>query len=166
MQTGPICHVRVLDANVVILSSYEAVYDVLVKQSIHTSSRPRSVMINDMYGCLNNVTLNNTYFELTRMGWGALTTFLNYGKVLRDHRTVMYKCLQPLAVNKYHSIQSETTHEMLGHILEAPDKFMHHIRRRVISMLMPVNDLLTPARPNCMKGNFGDYNGNGLRTSR
>ncbi|KLO07686.1 CyP450 monooxygenase [Schizopora paradoxa] len=110
-QYGDLVYVENVGIPTLILNSFEAVSELLVKRSAIYSSRPHITMFS----------------ELLDLGW--TTTILPYGETLRKHRTHLHKFFQTSETLNYLEIQERNCYVMLNGLLNAPKGYAEHIRR-------------------------------------
>ncbi|THH27405.1 hypothetical protein EUX98_g6781 [Antrodiella citrinella] len=117
---GDIIHLNVLGQNIIVLSSLEAINDLLEKRSAIYSSRPRSTMMH----------------ELMDMGWSL--AIIEYGEQWRRIRKAFHRHFNANETHRYYDTQNECTQSFLRRVLRSPDKLFTHTRHLFAKSIMKV----------------------------
>ncbi|EJD42958.1 cytochrome P450 [Auricularia subglabra TFB-10046 SS5] len=118
---GPVLHLQVLTQHVIVLSSLDAVFELLDKRGNIYSDRPAFTMLNDL------------------MGWGWFGATLPYGDLWRAHRRVYHYYFHEGASKGYLDVQARANLVFLRGILESPHRFMDHIHYMTTSSIMSLS---------------------------
>lgn len=112
MIKGEISSISILGTRYVILNSTKAITEILEKQSIKCSDRPRLIMATDLVG----------------MDKGML--FVNYNDRFRQYRRHFARLFGSRnSTAAFNSIEEEETRQFLRNVLNKPDDLVKHIRR-------------------------------------
>lgn len=60
---------------------------------------------------------------------------MRYSPEWRDGRKLLHREFQPHAVQRYRPIQVAQTHNLLGRLLQTPDRIMEHAKQCVLLRL-------------------------------
>ncbi|KAJ7251374.1 cytochrome P450 [Mycena rebaudengoi] len=116
-----IIHLSVAGKSIIILSSVDAVFDLLDQRSAIYSDRPRSVMLNELMG-----------FEF------AFVT-MRYGDTWREHRRLFHSAFHVTAARRFRPQQVNASHDLLRRLLENPDdEVMKHIKHMNGALIMSI----------------------------
>ncbi|KAF7366944.1 hypothetical protein MSAN_00953100 [Mycena sanguinolenta] len=116
-----ILHVNVAGTSMIILSSAEAVNDLLEKRGSIYSDRARMPMVNEL------------------MGWDFALAFMKYGDHWRAHRRLFHEVFNPVAAQKFHPKEREAANELLHNFLERPDHdLLIHLRHMAAKIIMSI----------------------------
>ncbi|KAJ7454672.1 cytochrome P450 [Mycena latifolia] len=102
-----IIHLNAMGTDIVILSSMEAVEDLLDKRSSIYSDRPQGQMLELVGGYF--------MFALQR-----------YGDTWRTHRRLFHHELNSVAARRFRSLELQQSHHLLRRILDNPDEYVEH----------------------------------------
>ncbi|KAG7440989.1 cytochrome P450 [Guyanagaster necrorhizus] len=119
-QYGDVVHIKAAGQSVIILSSPQALSDLLEQRGAIYSDRPRLIMGGELAGYVDSVPL------------------CPYGSRLREYRKLMSEALTPRRVQDYFALEEEKTREFLGCLLRSPDQFLHHIRRNIAAIVFKI----------------------------
>ncbi|EJD01808.1 cytochrome P450 [Fomitiporia mediterranea MF3/22] len=115
---GPIVYTENLGIPCIYLNSYQAAVDLLDKNGLNYSSRPRNLVV-----------------ELE--GWTEWSpSLMPYEDELRKSRNILHRFLQPSAVGSYAEIQTQATHKLLERLLDSPDRYFDSIRQMAAEIIM------------------------------
>ncbi|CCM01268.1 uncharacterized protein FIBRA_03317 [Fibroporia radiculosa] len=117
---GDVMHLSVMGRDFVVLSSPEAVSDLLEKRSAIYSDRPVMPMLGEM------------------MGYNQLIPLSPYGAHHRDCRKLLVSGLSPRNEPEYNMVQAAKTLEYLPKILADSKRFRSHIRCLVASTVFQI----------------------------
>ncbi|KAF8840876.1 cytochrome P450 [Paxillus ammoniavirescens] len=118
---GDISSISILGTRYVILNSYEAVSDILEKQSAKCSNRPHLIMACDL------------------VGWGSGMLFINYGARFRRYRKHFYHMFGNRSSTAiFNPIEEEETRRFLCNVLKRPDNLAAHIRATAGAIILKV----------------------------
>ncbi|KAK0185483.1 cytochrome P450 [Armillaria mellea] len=117
---GDVCSATVFGQTFVILNSFETAVDLLDKRGSAYSERPHFTMGGDM------------------VGWKSTLGLLPNGSVLRKQRKLMHSIFGAHIVGKLHKVQEATALQLVRNLMDTPDKFDHHISRRIVSFILSI----------------------------
>lgn len=117
---GDICSATVFGQTFVILNAFEAAVDLLDKRGSVYSERPLLTMGGDM------------------VGWKSTVGLLPNGSVLRRQRKLLHSIFGAHVVGKLRKVQEATALQLVGDLIDTPDKFDHHISRRIVSFILRI----------------------------
>ncbi|KAG6271198.1 hypothetical protein E4U47_003144 [Claviceps purpurea] len=117
---GPISSISIFGTTLIILHSYEAQQELLVKKSSKTTARPT--------------------FCFSRMcGLGNLTPITTSGPVLRHHRKLMHQQLGTrLLAERFSDTQDAETKRFLLRTLDNPEGLMKHIKTQASAIILKI----------------------------
>ncbi|KZV85441.1 cytochrome P450 [Exidia glandulosa HHB12029] len=118
---GDVIYLNVLGRSLVILSSFQAVTDLLSKRASIYSDRP----VLWMYGKLMN----------------RESAAFNVGsddRRFKVYRRILQGSLNPRASRDYWPIQEHETHVMLQRVLQQPDNYEYSVRRNTVAVIMRI----------------------------
>ncbi|KAJ7733289.1 cytochrome P450 [Mycena metata] len=113
-----IIHLDVAGSPIIVLSSMEAVNDLLEKRSSIYSDRPSAAIM----------------MELT--GWDFLIGAMRYGEYWRSHRRLSHQGFEGTTAEPFHPCEREATRELLRRFLDTPDGFMEHLHQMAGEIIM------------------------------
>ncbi|KAF8229384.1 cytochrome P450 [Tricholoma matsutake] len=117
---GHILYMHVLGQPMIVLSSQEAVRDLMEKRSAIYSDRPRFVLLNEL------------------MGWQSASTHVRYGPRFRKHRRFIHQTFNARAVSSFRPLQEQETAVLLDGLIQSPHKFVQHFRRYAAATIFPI----------------------------
>ncbi|KAI0080132.1 cytochrome P450 [Panus rudis PR-1116 ss-1] len=117
---GDIVYMRILNQPIIVLSSTEAIYELLEKRGSIYSGRPKGVMTHDLVGS----------------EW--VLALAGYGERWRRLRRVFHQYFGPLVLPEYEAIQTEVTQTFLKRLLDSPQEFLQHTRYITTSAIMKI----------------------------
>ncbi|KAJ7115441.1 cytochrome P450 [Mycena epipterygia] len=115
-----ILHLNVAGKSIIVLSSLEAVEDLLDKRASTYSDRPRLPMVNEL------------------MCWSLGLAFMKYGDRWRTHRRLFHEQFNSVAVQNFRPKLRDGTHDLLRRMVKQPDDFLHHLRHMAGKIIMSV----------------------------
>ncbi|KAJ6458411.1 cytochrome P450 [Mycena vitilis] len=115
-----VIHVNVAGTSIVVLSSMEAVKNLLDKRSSLYSDRPSAPMLTDL------------------MGWDFGMGLMKYGERLRAHRKLFHDAFNVGAVKLFHPQNRAAAHGLLRRLLQDPRDPMEHFRHMAAALMMDV----------------------------
>ncbi|KAI0081468.1 cytochrome P450 [Panus rudis PR-1116 ss-1] len=115
---GDVMYLQVLGQHTVILSSYEATSDLLVKRHAIYSDRSYSTMLNDIMG----------------LDW--LFLLWNNGEKLRNARKYFNSYFSVNATEKYVSVIPDKTVSFLNRLRNDPERFLRHSRYVIAAIVI------------------------------
>ncbi|KAF7358290.1 hypothetical protein MVEN_00878300 [Mycena venus] len=115
-----ILHLNAAGKSIVVLSSLEAVEDLLVKRAATYSSRPRLPMVNEL------------------MSWESGLAFMKYGDQWRTHRRLFYETFNPVSVQGFRGEIRDGSYDLLRRVLREPDYILGHLRHMAAKIVMSV----------------------------
>ncbi|EFZ04142.2 Cytochrome P450 CYP620C3 [Metarhizium robertsii ARSEF 23] len=108
---GSISSVTVLGTTLIIIHDRKAAHDILEKNSLKTSGRPKF------------------YFGSDLCGYGKLLSFLQYNDTFRHHRKLVHQQLgTKTAIARFRDIQDVESRRFLLRVLDDPLKLTQHIK--------------------------------------
>ncbi|KAF9447745.1 cytochrome P450 [Macrolepiota fuliginosa MF-IS2] len=113
-----VIHVEAAGYSLVILSSYEAMTELLDKRSSIYSSRAFSRVLSEM------------------VGWNWLMVFMPYGNAWRERRRFFAKYIHPSDTSFHRPRETEQLHIFLSLLLKDPENFLKHIRHMVSAAII------------------------------
>ncbi|PCH43947.1 cytochrome P450 [Wolfiporia cocos MD-104 SS10] len=120
-QYGDIYSLRIFRKPVIVLSSAQAVHDLIEKRSSKYSDRPQFTMFTEL------------------MGWYPNLSLLPYGDQWRLHRKWFQDAFISTSVlDTYRDIQQKEANNLLANILDNPDAFMSHVDRYLGALVLEV----------------------------
>ncbi|KAI3614000.1 cytochrome p450 [Moniliophthora roreri] len=118
-----IVHFKVFGASTIVLNSQKAVHDLLEKKSNIYSSRPRWVMLNELWD------------------WAFIT--MPYGKEWKARRKLFTNEFNPKHTERYEPQTLQAVHLFLLDLLREPDSFYRLLRHMAGSIVLSVTYGLT-----------------------
>ncbi|KZS94053.1 cytochrome P450 [Sistotremastrum niveocremeum HHB9708] len=106
---GDIVGLKILGKPMVILNTYQAAKEILDKQSLIFSSRPRLPLVD----------MNSD--------WGSFLLLLPYGSQFQTSRRFMNSAVNPGAVREVQSVIQEQARTLLYRILKSPEFHQHNL---------------------------------------
>ncbi|PBK95956.1 cytochrome P450 [Armillaria gallica] len=117
---GDVCSVTVFGKTFIILNSFETAVDLLDKRGSVNSGRPHLTMGGDM------------------VGWKSTLGLLPNGGTLRKQRKLMHSIFGAHVVGKLYKAQETAALQLVRDLIDTPDKFDHHISRRIVSFILSI----------------------------
>ncbi|KAJ7689941.1 cytochrome P450 [Mycena rosella] len=118
---GDVMHVSALGQSIIILSSPQAVTELLERRSAIYSDRPSLIFGGELVGYKDTLPMTC------------------YGERHREHRKLMAEVLGPRAVGQWRAMEERHMHGFLRNILGTPEEFLHHVRRVVASIVLEIS---------------------------
>ncbi|KAJ7278952.1 cytochrome P450 [Mycena rebaudengoi] len=116
-----IIHLSVAGKSIIILSSVEAVFELLDQRSAIYSDRPRGIMVNELMGGEFNFAI------------------MRYGDTWREHRRLFHSAFHSIASRRFRPQQVNASHNLLRRLLENPDdEIMSHIKHMNGTLIMSI----------------------------
>ncbi|EJD39100.1 cytochrome P450 [Auricularia subglabra TFB-10046 SS5] len=115
---GDVVSLKALGQSIIILSSSEAVEDLLVKRGAIYSDRPRLVMA----------------WEL--VGWGKSLPGLGYGERFRQYRKHTSRIIGARGAQSYIPQEEHATAAFLRRLIDSPENFEAHVRWVVAALIL------------------------------
>ncbi|KAG6089110.1 hypothetical protein E4U31_007410 [Claviceps sp. LM219 group G6] len=117
---GPISSISILGTTIVILHSYEAQQELLVKKSSKTTARP-------------------IFYFSSMCGLGNITPITTSGPVLRQHRKLMHQQLGTrVLAEQFFGTQDAETKRFLLRVLDNPEGLMEHIKTQASAIILKI----------------------------
>ncbi|KAG5991739.1 hypothetical protein E4U52_003373 [Claviceps spartinae] len=117
---GPVSSISILGTTIVILHSYEAQQELLVKKSSKTTARP-------------------TFYFSSMCGLGNITPITASGPVLRQHRKLMHQQLGTrVLAEQFFGTQDAETKRFLLRVLDNPKGLMEHIKTQASAIILKI----------------------------
>ncbi|KAG5950314.1 hypothetical protein E4U57_007865, partial [Claviceps arundinis] len=117
---GPISSISILGTTIVILHSYEAQRELLVKKSSKTTARP-------------------IFYFSSMCGLGNITPITTSGPVLRQHRKLMHQQLGTrVLAEQFFGTQDAETKRFLLRVLDNPEGLMMHIKTQASAIILKI----------------------------
>ncbi|KAF9063072.1 cytochrome P450 [Rhodocollybia butyracea] len=98
-----IIHLSALGNSIIVLDSAQAISDLLEKRSLLYSSRPNSVMLNEL------------------IGWGITLGTRPNDDIWKAQRRILTNAIPPTEVKRFHTKQITATHELLRALAHSDD---------------------------------------------
>ncbi|KAF4611646.1 hypothetical protein D9613_003745 [Agrocybe pediades] len=117
---GDVVHIKIFSQPMIILSSLEAVRDLLDKKSSIYSDRPRFVLMAEL------------------MGWESASTHQRYGPRFRKHRRFINQIFNQRAISAFRPLQDREVLILLENMLNAPEAFVDHLRRFAAATILEI----------------------------
>ncbi|KAI0074482.1 cytochrome P450 [Panus rudis PR-1116 ss-1] len=117
---GDIIHLTMFGQHLYILTSVQAISDLMEKRSSNYSSRPYSTMLHELMG----------------MDWSL--AIMPYGEDWKRVRRGFHQYFNMNVAPDYHRVHLEQSHDFLKRLRESPEKFLDHIRHAFASTIMKV----------------------------
>ncbi|THH33199.1 hypothetical protein EUX98_g986 [Antrodiella citrinella] len=110
-QYGPVITVNVLGSTLIILSSPEAISEIMEKRQMIYSERPRFVMAGEL------------------VGWDQITVLMSVDSLWKEHRRNFSKLFgTKKAMEKFHGIEIFETRRFMRNMLRPSGKLEDHVR--------------------------------------
>ncbi|KAL4246392.1 cytochrome P450 family protein [Abortiporus biennis] len=117
-----VTYINVFGQHLIIVNTFDAAVELMIRRSAKTSDRSSSFMLNDMIDFGN---------------WGA--AFVRFGSRLKDYRRVAQATFNPNAVKKFHEIETNATRDLLKRLHHRPDSFVQDIRHMAGRIILRVS---------------------------
>jgi len=117
---GPVMHVSIISSSIIVLSSREAIFDLLEKRSLMYSGRPVVPMAGEL------------------VGLEKFTASAPYGQRHREGRKLILGAINARKAPELHVIEESKTAEFVSRLARSPSEFRTHIRWVVASMLLQI----------------------------
>ncbi|KAJ8079621.1 hypothetical protein PM082_011208 [Marasmius tenuissimus] len=105
---------------IIVLDSLKAAEELIEKRSIIYSSRPHSVMLNELLGQDRN--------------FGQM----KYGEQWRSRRRLFDQMFNPTASEKYQPQEAAATRELLQKLCEDPENYTLHLRHHAANIILSI----------------------------
>ncbi|EJF56272.1 cytochrome P450 [Dichomitus squalens LYAD-421 SS1] len=116
-----VVYFNALGSHLVVLNKFEAARELLDKKGSIYSSRPRLVMINELWG------------------WDWNLIMMPLGKAFQAYRKVVQQEFQPSVVAESHRIiMARETIAMLGRLMKTPDHLPEHLKQMAGATIMAI----------------------------
>ncbi|KAJ6566447.1 cytochrome P450 [Mycena capillaripes] len=115
-----IIHLNAAGTSIVVLSSAEAIRDLLERRSSLYSDRPHGTMLDEL------------------MGWSEFVAFMDHGEPWRARRKLFHETFNVGAANQFYPQLRAATHSLLRSILRDPQNLMGHLRHMPGKLIMDV----------------------------
>ncbi|KAJ7113938.1 cytochrome P450 [Mycena epipterygia] len=124
--SSDIIHLDVAGRSIVVLSSMEAIGELLERRSSLYSDRPRMVMLNELLGLDYGIALID--FSASSLGdlW------------LRSLRKIFHQSFNIVAAKQFYPKERAATNQLLRRLLIDPHKGMEHFRHMAAALIMDV----------------------------
>ncbi|KAJ7281442.1 cytochrome P450 [Mycena rebaudengoi] len=106
-----IIHLNAVGTSMIVLSSAEAINDLLEKRSSTYSDRSPLLMVNEL------------------MGWDFALGLMRYGEKWRAHRRMFHNSFNQGAAQNFHPKELVVAHRVLQRLVQDPEHFMEHFRQ-------------------------------------
>ncbi|KAH9929005.1 cytochrome P450 [Epithele typhae] len=117
-----VLYLRVLGADIVVISSFEAARELLDKRGAIYSSRPRMVLIKEV------------------MDWAWNLVLMDYGPTFQAYRKVVQSEFTPAVVaDKHRAVIQREVATLLGRLLVSPQKLVRHIKLMSGGVIMDIS---------------------------
>ncbi|KAG5952497.1 hypothetical protein E4U58_000765 [Claviceps cyperi] len=117
---GPISSISILGTTIVILHSYEAQQELLVKKSSKTAARP-------------------TFYFASMCGLGNITPITTSRPILRQHHKLMHQQLGTrVLAEQFFGTQDAETKRFLLRVLDNPEGLMEHIKTQASAIILKI----------------------------
>ncbi|KAF8528428.1 cytochrome P450 [Hysterangium stoloniferum] len=113
-----IMSLNVLGKTIIVLNTWDSIFDLLEKRSLRYSNRPVIPMGGEL------------------MGLNQSTSLLQYDTTWKKHRTLAKVALNPEAIKKYAPLQAQVSVLFLKSLLDSPEAFAAQLRLAAGRMLM------------------------------
>ncbi|KAF9448958.1 cytochrome P450 [Macrolepiota fuliginosa MF-IS2] len=120
-QYGPIICLWMFNAKTILLNDYRTANSLLDQRSAIYSSRPEFWMAGYLAGRRHGVFLTKTMSPRFKI-----------------YRTLLHKTLNQRAIQAYEALQITECRALLKALLNTPDKFISHLRRNAVAVIMNV----------------------------
>ncbi|KAI9566797.1 cytochrome P450 [Boletus coccyginus] len=118
---GDLVYSRLLNQEVIVISSEEVAKDLLERRSYNYSDRPAIIrMTNDFFG------------------WSFNSVMVPYSDRWRLHRRLFHQAFRPEAVLDYQPVQLQKARELILNLLETPENYIAHVQTHSTSIIMAV----------------------------
>ncbi|KAJ7256294.1 cytochrome P450 [Mycena rebaudengoi] len=118
-----IIHLTAVGTSIIVLSSAEAINDLLEKRSSIYSDRSPLPMVNEL------------------MGWDFSLGTMRYGEkwlVLRVHRRMFHNSFNTGATQRFHPKEQLVAHRVLQRLVQDPEHFMDHFRQLAGELIISI----------------------------
>lgn len=127
--SGDIIHLNVIGQPIIVLNTEKAANDLLQKKGKIYSERPYMPMQEmRVFPPLSGFVPD---FELHRLGWGDMLTFLNTGDSFNKARKLLQDPFTQSKCTVFQDLQLSLTHILLKDLLSSPTEFDIHLKRHV-----------------------------------
>ncbi|KAI0926476.1 hypothetical protein AcV7_005406 [Taiwanofungus camphoratus] len=123
--TGDIVHLSVLNKNVIVVGSLQALTELFSKRSANYSNRPYSTMI----------------YKLMDLEW--IFAFQSCGM------TLCLQCFQESVLHEFRPLQANAAHDVVRRIMETPNLLFQHLHMHTANSLMGVTYAMEMTARNC-----------------
>ncbi|KLO09753.1 cytochrome P450 [Schizopora paradoxa] len=117
---GGIINLKIFGQSYVIINSYEIAVDILDKQSLNTSDRPNSVMVDEL------------------QGWSWMLANMSYGEEWKRLRAPVQKFFEPSNMVQFEHVLKNEVQKLLRSLLRSPEDYENHIGAAMASFIMMV----------------------------
>ncbi|KAH9925313.1 cytochrome P450 [Fomitopsis serialis] len=117
---GPVIHVSIISSSIIVLSSREAISDLLEKRSLMYSDRPVVPMAGEL------------------AGMEQFTAMAPYGQRHREGRKLILGAINTLKAPELHIIEESKTADFISRLARSPFELRSHIRWVVASILLQI----------------------------
>lgn len=122
---------------IIVLNSYQVARDLLEKRSSIYSSRPRMVMLGELYvypyfpESYRRTSATLTLFSRTnpRMGWGDVLSHQRVGPRFKKHRRIIQDQFSTKQISQYMHVQRKEVYATLVNLGNTPDDLLKHLKR-------------------------------------
>lgn len=133
---GDVNYVSVVGQPIIVLNSYQAARDLLEKRGGIYSSRPRMVMLTELYVYFysplsSDVCALATLTLFSRMGWGEVLSHQRGGPRFRKHRRIIQELFSAKQTSQYSHVLRKEAYATLADLGKTPDDLMKHLKRLV-----------------------------------
>ncbi|KAK1227700.1 hypothetical protein PQX77_009288 [Marasmius sp. AFHP31] len=115
-----IIHLNAVGVSIVVLNSMKAAEDLVEKRSTIYSSRPHSIVLNELMGHERNFA------------------FMKYGEQWRIRRRLFDQAFNSTASRRYQPQEAKATQELLRKLCDDPDNFTSHIRYHAATIILSI----------------------------
>lgn len=132
---GDVNYVTVVGKPIIVLNSYQAAKDLLEKRGGIYSSRPRMVMLGELYVASDipcHTGSDPAFLNKLRMGWGEVLSHQAVGPRFRKHRRIIQEQFNPKKVSQYAHVLRMEAYATLADLGNTPDDLMKHLKRSVL----------------------------------
>lgn len=117
---GDLIFMQVIGKPILFVNSYSIASALLDRRSLTYSSRPKSIMAEDL------------------LKWDWFLPVMPYGEKWKKNRQQLHPFLDLSAINNYIERQTRDSHVLLKELLSSPEDFYTHIRKGVGSTIMKI----------------------------
>ncbi|KAH9925322.1 cytochrome P450 [Fomitopsis serialis] len=117
---GPVMHVHVISSSIIVLSSREAISDLLEKKNAMYSDRPVIPMAGEL------------------AGFGKYTAMLPYGQRHREGRKLILGTVNARKAPELHAIQEAKAADFVSRLTRNPSEFRPHLRWLLASIVLQI----------------------------